>query len=61
MKPVNLNKIQETATVILFGYISYILSEEIGLSPIISLLFTGIFISHYGFYNLSYQAREESR
>ena len=31
-----------------------------GLSPIIALLFTGIFMSHYSFYNLSFQAREES-
>lgn len=31
-----------------------------GLSPIISLLFTGIFMSHYTFYNLTFQSREES-
>ena len=29
-------------------------------SLIISLLFCGIFMSHYAFYNLSFQAREES-
>jgi sodium/hydrogen exchanger 8 len=36
------------------------LTEELGLSPIIALLFNGIFMSHYAFYNLSFQAREES-
>ena len=44
----------------LFAYLSYILSEELELSPIIALLFNGIFNSHYSFYNLSFQAREES-
>jgi len=61
MKPVQLGKVQETSTVLIFSYISYTLAEEIGLSAILSLLFTGIIFSHYGFYNLSYHAREESR
>jgi len=50
----------ECALLCLFAYLSYILSEELELSPIIALLFNGIFNSHYSFYNLSFQAREES-
>jgi len=60
LKYINLNRVQECSIIIFFAFISYTLSEELGLSPIISLLFTGMFMSHYTFYNLSFQAREES-
>ena len=60
MKFIKLNRVQETSIIIFFSFISYTLSEELSLSPIISLLFTGIFMQHYTFYNLSFQAREES-
>jgi NhaP-type Na+/H+ or K+/H+ antiporter len=60
LKHIRLNRIQETSIIIFFAFISYTLTEELGLSPIIALLFTGIFMSHYTFYNLSFQAREES-
>ena len=60
LKFIKLNRVQETSIVIFFAFISYTLSEEMGLSPIISLLFSGIIMSHYTFYNLSFQAREES-
>lgn len=60
LKFLKLNRVQETSVVIFFAFISYTLSEEMGLSPIIALLFTGIVMSHYTFYNLSFQAREES-
>lgn len=59
-KNMKLNRVQETSVVVFFAFISYTLSEELGLSPIIALLFTGIFMSNYTFYNLSFQAREES-
>ena len=36
----------ECALLCLFAYLSYILSEELELSPIIALLFNGIFNSH---------------
>ena len=49
---IKLNRMQEIS--------SYTLAEECGLSPIVSLLFSGLFMSHYAFYNLSFQAREES-
>ena len=55
-----LKSLKKYALICLFAYLSYILSEELELSPIIALLFNGIFNSHYSFYNLSFQAREES-
>jgi sodium/hydrogen exchanger 8 len=60
LKFIKLNRVQENSIVIFFAFISYTLAEEMGLSPIIALLFTGIVMSHYTFYNLSFQAREES-
>jgi NhaP-type Na+/H+ or K+/H+ antiporter len=60
LKDYNLNRVQECSIIVFFAFISYTLTEELGLSPIIALLFTGIFMSHYTFYNLSFQAREES-
>lgn len=60
LKFVKLNRVQECSIIIFFAFISYTLTEEMALSPIIALLFTGIFMSHYTFYNLSFQAREES-
>ena len=60
LKKYGIGRQAECALICLFAYVSYILSEELGLSPIISLLFNGIFNSHYSFYNLSFQAREES-
>ena len=59
-KKIKLNRTQEISIVLFFAFISYTFSEELGLSPIVTLLFTGIFISNYAFYNLSFQAREES-
>ena len=37
----------ECALLCLLAYLSYIWSEEFGLSPIIALLFNGIFNSHF--------------
>ena len=59
-KQIKLNRTQEISIILFFAFISYTFSEELGLSPIVTLLFTGIFISNYAFYNLSFQAREES-
>ena len=55
-----LNRTQEISIILFFAFISYTFSEELGLSPIVTLLFSGIFMSNYAFYNLSFQAREES-
>ena len=60
LKKYNIGRESECALICLFAYLSYILTEELELSPIIALLFNGIFNSHYSFYNLSFQAREES-
>ena len=57
---IKINRVQEISVIIFFAFISYTLTEELGLSPIIALLFTGIFMSQYTFYSLSFQAREES-
>ena len=60
LKKYSIGRQAECALICLFAYLSYILSEELELSPIIALLFNGIFNSNYSFYNLSFQAREES-
>ena len=60
LKSVHLNRVQETSLIIFFAFLTYLVSEMMHFSPIISLLFCGIFMSHYAFYNLSFQAREES-
>ena len=59
-KNIKLNRTQEISIILFFAFISYTFSEQLGLSPIVTLLFTGIFTSNYAFYNLSFQAREES-
>ena len=60
LKKYSIGRQAECALICLFAYLSYILSETLELSPIIALLFNGIFNSNYSFYNLSFQAREES-
>jgi sodium/hydrogen exchanger-like protein 6/7 len=60
MKNFKLHRVQECSIILFFAFFSYTISELLGLSPIISLLFSAIFMSHYAFYNLSFQAREES-
>jgi NhaP-type Na+/H+ or K+/H+ antiporter len=60
MKLFRLNRVQECCIILFFAFFSYSISEILGLSPIISLLFCAMFMSHYAFYNISFQAREES-
>ncbi|XP_020264237.1 sodium/hydrogen exchanger 6-like [Asparagus officinalis] len=43
----------ECCLFVLFPYFSYMLSEGLGLSGIVSILFTGIVMKHYTFSNLS--------
>lgn len=60
MKPMKLSRVQECAIIIFFFLFTYCFTELVHLSPIVSLLFLGIFMSQYSFYNLSFQAKEES-
>jgi sodium/hydrogen exchanger 8 len=60
MKYFRLHRVQECCIIIFFAFFSYSISDILGLSPIISLLFCAMFMSHYSFYNISFQAREES-
>ena len=60
LRQVHLNRVQETSIIIFFAFLTYLITEMMHFSPIIALLFCGIFMSHYAFYNLSFQAREES-
>lgn len=56
-----LNKVIECSIMLLFGFLSYLISEELNLSPIITLLFNGVIMSHYSFWNLSLGGQEGSR
>jgi NhaP-type Na+/H+ or K+/H+ antiporter len=60
MKYFTLNRVQEGSIIIFFAFITYSCAELIGFSPILALLACGILMSQYTFYNLSFQAREES-
>lgn len=60
LKPLKLTRVQECSLIVFFALITYSFTELIGLSPIVALLFSGIFMAHYAFYNLSFQSREES-
>ena len=60
MKMFHMNRVQEISTILLFAFISYILCDWLQLSAMTSLLACGLCMSHYMFYNLNYQTREES-
>ena len=60
LRRVHLSRVQETSLIVFFAFLTYLTTEMLHFSPIIALLFCGIFMSHYAFYNLSFQAREES-
>ena len=60
MKRFNINRVQEITTMLLFGFISFIICDCLKLSSMTSLLACGLCMSHYTFYNLKFQTREES-
>ena len=60
MKKFHLNRVQEISLMLLFAFISYTLCDLFKISPMISLLACGLTMSHYAYYNLNYQTREES-
>ena len=59
MKKFHMNRVQEISTILLFAFISYILCDWLQLSAMTALLASGLCMSHYMFYNLNYQTREE--
>ena len=52
--------VAECAIIFAVGYISYVVAEMLHQSGIITLLFSGIVMSHYGWYNLSPQGQTTS-
>jgi NhaP-type Na+/H+ or K+/H+ antiporter len=60
MKRFKFNRVQENLVIFFFAFFSYGIPQVLSLSPIISLLFCAMFMSHYSYFNLSFQAREES-
>ena len=60
MKKFEMNRVQEIITLLLFAFISYTICDVFSLSAMTSLLACGLCMSHYVFYNLKYQTREES-
>ena len=59
MKKYHMNRVQEISTILLFAFISYILCDWLQLSAMTSILACGLCMSHYMFYNLNFQTREE--
>lgn len=49
---------RETAIIILFGYLSYALSEVLSLSGIMSIFFCGLILAHYAWHSLSQKSQE---
>ena len=52
------NPERESAIIILFGYLSYTLSEILGLSGIMAIFFCGVIMGHYAWHNLSQKSKE---
>lgn len=48
----------ECCLFVLFPYFSYMLAEGLGLSGIVSILFTGIVMKHYTYSNLSEKSQQ---
>jgi len=57
---IKLNRVQECSIIVFFAFVSYSITNLVNLSPILSLLLTGVVMSHYAYFNLSFPAREES-
>lgn len=45
--------ISEMAMTLLTGYLGYVISEWLSFSGVISMLFSGIVLSHYNVYNMT--------
>lgn len=55
-----LNRVQQIILLLLFGLFSYSMASIGSLNPIISTLSCAFCMSHYTFFNLSFQTKEES-
>jgi len=51
------SSIVESVIIFIYAYLSYVVSEMVGYSGIISLLTSGVFMASYAWYNLSMQGR----
>lgn len=60
IKPLKIDRVKECCLIVFFAFIAYSGTELLGKSPIVAILFSGVIMSMYCFYNLSFQAREES-
>jgi len=60
MRSLTKSPVSESAMIFSFGYISYIFAELSGLSGIITLLTSGIFMANYAWFNLSPQGKQSS-
>lgn len=60
MRFLTVSAIKETFLIFCFGYLSYSISELVGMSGIISLLTCGVVMAHYCWYNLSPQGKHVS-
>jgi NhaP-type Na+/H+ or K+/H+ antiporter len=49
------------ALTMLSGFFSYVFSEWLGFSGVISMLFCGTVLSHYNVYNLTHQGKEATK
>ena len=60
MRSLTRDPVAECAIIFAFGYISYIVAEMMHQSGIITLLFCGVTMAKYGWYNLSPQGQTTS-
>lgn len=51
---------KEVFLILLFSYLSYVLSEMLGMSAIMTLFVCGVTMSHYTFHNLSEESQKGS-
>ena len=55
------NPTVESSVVIIFGFVAYLACETIEFSGVISVLFCGIFLGHYNYYNLSLKGQHATK
>ncbi|KAL2473088.1 Sodium/hydrogen exchanger 4 [Forsythia ovata] len=53
--------VREIALTVLMAYLSYMLAELLGLSGILTVFFSGIFMSHYAWHNVTESSRITTR